>query len=191
MKKNIFISAISAAFILLSSFGFFGCKKDVNPGIVQQKNNDDAVLKSEHHGHDDDDTNEHGHGCTASFDLNVFLQGSGHSFGLLKFRQDPDPVHIVTLDTKVFRLAPNHTYLLQRAVDPMDCNCTSTSWLTLGNLLQPLSIVTNNHGDGRVVFSRDLSVAAPGTTFDIHFQVVDAVTGATVLTSNCRQFMVR
>lgn len=126
------------------------------------------------------------------FNLEVILRGEDKSFGHVKFRQANDATKIVTLDVWVRDLEPNHQYLLQRAVDiNLDGNCTSTSWLTLGKGLQPQTITTDEKGTGREELWRDLSAVATGTTFDIHFRVVDAVTLAVVLTSDCYQYTVR
>lgn len=174
----------------------FSCKKDTAALRDPQLNEQNSVgSNSKHHDEndeDEDDDNDH-NGCptTPRFDLNVLLKGSGHSFGFIVFRQNPDPAQIVTLDTWVFGLEPNHTYELQRAVDAMDCNCTSTAWLTLGNGTAPLVIKTDSRGFGKAQFSRNLSAFPPGTTFDIHFQVRDAVSQNVVLTSHCHQFTIR
>src|SRR5882724_2145909 len=78
---------------------------------------------------------------TPNFNLEVILRGEG--FGLIKFRQPNDDAFIVYLDVWLRDLAPNTSYLLQRAVDTnVDDNCTSTAWLTLGRGLQPQSITT-------------------------------------------------
>jgi hypothetical protein len=132
---------------------------------------------------------------TGPYDLDVVLRGETKthpSVGFIKFRQDPDPAQIITLDTWVSNLAPNHSYLLQRAVNPItDNTCTSTAWLTLGEGLQPLAIQTNDKGDGSANLWRDVSAVARGTSFNIHFQVVDAITLSPVLTSDCYQYTVR
>ena len=126
------------------------------------------------------------------FNLEVILRGETKSFGLIKFRQANDAAKIVTLDVWVRDLAPNHQYLVQRAVDTnLDGNCTSTTWLTLGKGLQPQTITTDERGTGREDLWRDLSASASGATFDIHFQVLDAATHAVVLTSDCYQYTVR
>jgi hypothetical protein len=115
-----------------------------------------------------------------------------HAAGFLKFRQDPDTARIVTLDTWVFNLLPNHSYSLQRAVDPIaSASCVSTTWLTLGEGLVPQTINTDAKGNGHEELFRDLTAAARGTQFRIHFQIIDAATGETVLTSDCFQFTVR
>lgn len=127
------------------------------------------------------------------FDLDVALRG-GKSLGYIKFRQDPDPAKIITLDTWVTGLEPNHHYLLQRAVDAInmvDGNCTSTTWLTLGKGLVPQSILTDDQGKGSEEFWRDITAIPSGSTFDIHFQVVDAETMAVVLSSDCYDYQVR
>ena len=61
-----------------------------------------------------------------NFNLEVILRGEG--FGLVKFRQPNDDSFIVNLDVWVRNLAPNTSYLLQRAVDTVvDDDCTSTT----------------------------------------------------------------
>ena len=126
------------------------------------------------------------------FNLDVTLNGSGTMKGSITFRQDPDTARIITLDTKLEQLQPNHEYLLQRAVDTqIDGNCTGTMWLTLGKGLTPQSIHTNGGGNGHEELWRDVSMIPAGTVFDIHFQVVDAATMAVVLTSGCYQYTAR
>jgi hypothetical protein len=126
------------------------------------------------------------------FNLEVILRGEGKSFGHVKFRQDNDAAKIVDLGVWVRDLEPNHAYLLQRAVNsPASGNCSSTSWLTLGSGLTPQAIMTDDKGTGQADLWRDLSALATGATFDIHFQVIDAITSAVVLTSDCYQYTVR
>jgi len=125
------------------------------------------------------------------FNLDVILRGERKQFGFVIFRQNPDAAKIITLDTWVLGLEPNHEYLLQRAVDTFDGSCTSTTWLTLGKGLTPQSIFTNDKGMGYENLWRDISAIASGTAFDIHFQVVDAETLAIVLTSDCYEYVVR
>ncbi len=126
------------------------------------------------------------------YNLDITLTGSGIEKGSISFRQDPDSARIITLDTKGEQLQPNHEYLLQRAVDTqIDGNCTGTSWLTLGKGLISRSIFTNPYGKGSEELWRDVSMIPAGTVFDIHFQVVDAVSMAVVLTSGCYQYTVR
>lgn len=127
-----------------------------------------------------------------NFNLEVILHGDGNAFGLVKFRQDNDVAKIVDLDVWVRDLQPNHEYKLQRAVDTnLDGNCTGTAWLTLGKGLTPQSIFTDQTGTGRQDLFRNLAAFPSGATFDIHFQIIDAVTGAVVLSSDCYQFTVR
>jgi hypothetical protein len=131
---------------------------------------------------------------TSCFNLNVTLHGKGTQSGYIKFRQDADSAKIITLETKISHLLPRHEYLLQRAVDAInvvDGNCTSTSWLTLGRGLTAQSILTNANGTGTEVLWRDVSTIATGSTFDIHFQVIDATNMAVVLSSDCYQYTVR
>lgn len=126
---------------------------------------------------------------TPNFNLEVVLRGDG--FGLVKFRQPNDADKIVYLDTWVHDLAPNTSYLLQRAVDTnVDDDCTSTRWLTLGKGLQPQAITTDASGTGREQLFRNLAAFPVGSRFDIHFRVIDAATGAVVLTSRCYQFTI-
>jgi hypothetical protein len=127
-----------------------------------------------------------------NFNLEVILHNEEQGFGLVKFRQDNDIDKIVTLDTWVRNLKPNHEYKLQRAVDTnLDGNCTGTAWLTLGKGLVAQSIFTDETGTGKEQLFRDLSAVASGSTFDIHFQIIDVENSAVVLTSDCYQFTVR
>jgi hypothetical protein len=126
---------------------------------------------------------------TPNFNLEVILRGDG--FGLVKFRQPNDDAAIVSLDIWLRGLSPNSEYLLQRAVDPVvDDACTSSGWLTLGRGLEPQSIITDDGGTGQQQLFRDLTAFPPGTEFDIHFRVVNAVTLAVVLESECYQFRI-
>jgi hypothetical protein len=130
--------------------------------------------------------------ASPNFNLEVILRGEGKAFGHVEFRQDNDTDKIITLNTWVRDLAPNHEYKLQRAVDTnLDGNCTGTAWLTLGKGAQPQSIFTDENGTGREELSRNVSAVPSGTTFDIHFQIIDAQSSAVVLTSDCYQFTVR
>jgi hypothetical protein len=125
-------------------------------------------------------------GETKNFDSKI------SPFGFIKFRQDPNVPLTITLDTWVFNLTPNHDYLLQRAVNPItDNDCTSTAWLTLGKGLVAQSIHTDAHGNGMENLFRNVPASSEGTTFRIHFQIIDAVSLATVLTSDCDQYTVR
>ena len=73
----------------------------------------------------------------------------------------------------------------------LDGNCTGTNWLTLGFGLTPQSIFTDDKGDGGETLWRDLSAAPTGSIFDIHFRVIDAISGEIVLESDCYQYTVR
>ncbi len=126
---------------------------------------------------------------TPHFNLQVVLRGEG--FGLVKFRQPNDDELVVYLDTWVRDLAPNTSYVLQRAVDTtIDGNCTSTSWLTLGKGAVAQAIVTDDKGTGREELFRSVSAFPPGSRFDIHFRVIDATTGSVVLESTCYEFTI-
>jgi hypothetical protein len=126
---------------------------------------------------------------TPNFNLEVVLRGQG--FGLVKFRQPNDDLLVIHLDTWVRDLAPNTSYLLQRAVDvTVDGNCTSASWLTLGKGTQPQAITTDAAGTGREDLFRSVAAFPVGTRFDIHFRVIEAATSAVVLASDCYQFTI-
>jgi hypothetical protein len=164
--KIIYKALIKTTFALALFVTFFGCKKYVIPP--------DAT----------------------AYDLNVTLRGEGKSafssHGFIEFRQDPDTARIIDLNTQVNNLEPNHSYLLQRAVNPItDSTCTSTAWLTLGLGLQPQAIHTDGHGDGNADLWRAVTSVARGTQFHIHFQVVDSTTLAPVLSSDCYNYTVR
>src|SRR3954447_20282795 len=131
---------------------------------------------------------------TPPFHLEVILRdiGDGKGFGHVTFRQRNDDSKVVLLDTWVRDLAPNHSYRLQRAVDQsLDGDCTSTAWLTLGRGLEPREIATDDRGTGREDLFRSLAALATGSQFDIHFQVIDAMTLAPVLQSGCYRYTVR
>jgi hypothetical protein len=167
----------------------FSCKKNYSSekgtATTNQKESSLAIASEKQM---DDDNN------TPSYNLEVNLYGEGNRNGHIHFRQDADPAKIITLDTKIHHLLPNHEYLLQRAVDPInmvDGNCTSTSWLTLGHGLTPQSILTNDKGNGEEELWRDVTAIPSGSTFDIHFRVIDAVSLEVVLTSDCYQYTVR
>lgn len=127
--------------------------------------------------------------ATVFSDLNVIFHGGENSVGFIEFRQYQN--HIIYLDTWVAGLEANHNYLLQRAVDPLDNNCTSTEWLTLGKGLQPQSIMTDSKGNGRAMLFSDVSAIPSGSTFDIHFQVLDESKSTVVLRSECYQYRVK
>lgn len=130
--------------------------------------------------------------ATPPFNNEIILRdvSGGNGFGHVKFRQPKDGDLIVYLDTWVRDLAPNASYRLQRAVDTnVNDDCTSTTWLTLGLGTTPQAIVTDDRGTGRAALWRTLTLSNLGTTFDIHFRVIDA-TSAVVLESACYQFVV-
>ena len=130
---------------------------------------------------------------TPPFNLEAVLRPAAgqDGFGLVKFRQPNDADRIMYLDVWVRDLAPNASYLLQRATDAVvDDNCTGTNWLTLGQGTTPLAITTDARGTGRAALFRNIAALEVGATFDIHFRVIDAVTQAVVLTSACYQFAV-
>lgn len=179
MQKIFKVSAIikKGLFITLMVI-FFSCKKDISKEeqslLTQQKIS--SASKTD----------------KPNYNLEVKLNGDGNRSGHIHFRQDKDPAKIITLDTKVHHLEPTTEYLLQRAVDVnLDGNCTGTNWLTLGHGLQPQSILTDHKGNGNEELWRDVSAIPSGTTFDIHFRVINKLTLAVVLTSDCYQYTVR
>ena len=126
---------------------------------------------------------------TPNFNLEVILRGDG--FGHVEFRQPNDDVAVINLDVWVRDLAPNTSYLLQRAVDTtIDGNCTSTAWLTLGKGAVAASIDTDERGTGRAELFRSVAAFPVGSTFDIHFRVIAAATSAVVLESGCYDFTI-
>jgi hypothetical protein len=126
------------------------------------------------------------------FNIEVILRSDGKAFGHIKFRQDNDVTKIISLETWVRDLEPNHEYELQRAVDQiLDGNCTGTNWLTLGKGLVPQSILTDDNGTGNEDLWRDISTVVTGSTFDIHFRIIDKTTSAIVLTSDCYVYTAR
>ena len=161
---------------------FISCQKEVS--------NNQPATESEFATSADNSTTP----ANPPFNLEVILSGEGQRFGHVKFRQDNDIDKIVNLGVWVRDLEPNHEYKLQRAVDAanvVDGNCTSTTWLTLGLGLTPQSIFTDENGTGNQDLWRSLAAFAAGTSFDIHFQVIDAATSAVVLTSDCYNFTIR
>jgi len=128
---------------------------------------------------------------TPNFNLEVILQGSDNGFGHVKFRQPNDDVLIIHLDTWVRDLSPNHDYRLQRATDgTVDDDCTGQNWLTLGEGLTPKAITTDDRGTGRAALWRSVAAFPVGSTFDIHFRIIDDATQAMALESGCYQFTI-
>ena len=127
-----------------------------------------------------------------NYNLDVILRGAGKMSGFIKFQQFSDRPATIFLDTSVQGLEPNTKYVLQRAVDTnLDGNCTSSAWLTLGKELVPHPILTDNAGSGSEDLFRGVAAIPSGSTFDIHFQIVNQATSAVVLTSDCYQYTVR
>ena len=135
-------------------------------------------------------------GSKPAFNLNVILtsptKGSRGS-GFLEFRQDPDTNRIIDLDTRVSHLEPNHAYILERAVNPIadSTGCSSTTWLKLGLGLVPQSIHTDAFGNGEADLWRNVTSAARGAAFHIHFQVIDSASSTPVLISDCYNYAIR
>ena len=178
MKKTTLHYSTSNA-IVLSFFLLLmiGCQKDVT-------NKDDTAVNT--------DIAKSATPAIPPFNIEVILRGDGKGFGHVKFRQDNDIAKIISLETWVRDLEPNHEYQLQRAVDQiLDGNCTGTNWLTLGKGLVAQSILTDNDGTGKEDLWRDVSSVSTGSTFDIHFRIIDKTSGAIVLTSDCYVYTVR
>jgi hypothetical protein len=154
------------------------CQKEAGDELQFQKGNAKSSVKAE----------------VPPFNLEVILRGEGPQFGHIKFRQDVDAAKIITLETWVRDLEPNHAYLLQRAVDAInvvDGNCTSNSWLTLGKGLVSQPILTDDKGTANEYLFRDITAIPSGSRFDIHFRVIDATTSEVVLNSDCYEYVVR
>ena len=113
MRKN---NLIAVTILLASTVIYFSCQKEISQIQKQQEEVSSASGNANSE--------------TPPFNLEVILRGEGNRFGHVKFRQDVDPEKIIVLGTWVRDLEPNHNYLLQRAVDPInviDGNCSSTS----------------------------------------------------------------
>jgi len=178
MKKTTLHYPASNAFVLsFLLLLMIGCQKDVTSKNDSDSNTDFVKSATP---------------ATPPFNIEVILRGDGKGFGHIKFRQDNDVAKIISLETWVRDLEPNHEYQLQRAVDQiLDGNCTGTNWLTLGKGLAEQSIHTDNDGTGNEDLWRDVSSASTGSTFDIHFRIIDKTSGAIVLTSDCYVYTVR
>jgi hypothetical protein len=116
--------------------------------------------------------------------------------GLIKFRQPVDDKVIVYLDVTLRRMARNHSYYVERGADPVvDGNCApdaeTAMWARLGQGPVPDAVNIDRKGNGRALLFRELPPTAVGVTFDLHFRVVDAITGAIVLRSRCFQYTAR
>jgi hypothetical protein len=130
---------------------------------------------------------------TPPFNNEIILRdvAGTRGFGHVKFRQPNDADRIVYLDTWVRDLQPNTDYQLQRATDVnVNDDCTGTNWLTLGRGAVPQSITTDWRGTGREALFRNLGMTAIGSTFDIHFRVIEQTSHAVMLESDCYQFVV-
>jgi len=180
MKTKLFYAALPAiVFLFVLSVVNFSCQKDISDNQKAQSTDptpDEIIAQAD----------------APSYNLNVKLNGESGS-GFVKFRQHPDTARIINLDTWLFDLKPNHTYLLQRAVNPIadPTQCSSTAWLTLGLGLTPQAIQTDDKGNGMEPLWRDITAIPRGTEFYIHFQVIDALTSEVVLSSDCYTYTVR
>ena len=127
---------------------------------------------------------------TPPFNLEVVLRGT-EGFGLVKFRQPNDDASIIDLDTWVRGLAPNTSYVLQRAAETnLDGVCTSTAWLTLGKGLVPQALTTDATGSAREALWRSVASLPVGSSYDIQFRVVNVATSDVVLTSDCYRYTI-
>lgn len=181
--KTKFLRAIMAglSFIIIVASISLSCQKDATQEKLQSNDPTPESIIAQ------------AGAAMSPYNLNVLLRGKGWSLGFVKFRQHPDTARIINLDTWLFNLKPNRAYLLQRAVnlitDPTECS--STAWLTLGKGLEPQAIHTNCRGYGAARLWRDVTSAARGSEFYIHFQVIDSLTSEVVLSSDCYQYTVR
>jgi hypothetical protein len=123
-------------------------------------------------------------------DLNVRLVNAGRGEGFIKFRQQDDGLAKIYLGTKIEGLDPDHDYFLQRAALTLGSGCVNSGWLTLGLGTVVTPIHTNAGGVGRADLFRNLPATLIGVSFDIHFQIIDAVSGEVVLESDCYQYIV-
>jgi hypothetical protein len=181
--QSLTANAFKTMTIMLLGFQLLSCKKASGPEEqpLIQKEEISSASKGNSSGE-------------AQYNLEVELRGEGNRGGHIHFGQDRDAAKIIELNTKVHNLEPNRGYLLQRAVDAInvvDGNCTSTSWLTLGYGLNPHAILTEEKGNGEDILWRDVTAIPSGSTFDIHFRVIDAITLEVVLVSDCYQYTVR
>ncbi|HEX7981529.1 MAG TPA: hypothetical protein VF461_23155 [Gemmatimonadaceae bacterium] len=127
------------------------------------------------------------------FNLEAVLRAPAgqDGFGLVEFRQPNDADQIAYLDVWVRNLAPNGHYIVKYATDAdVNGDCTNTDWVDLPRPFRPTPINTDDRGTGRGALFLDLSAFPVGSTFDIHFEVVDAFGGTVMLTSGCYQFTV-
>jgi hypothetical protein len=150
---------------------FWACQKNLSArqNAIQATNSEKTDSREKESG----DLSAH----IPPYNLNVFMHGQEASerseenersedrgFGFLRFRQNPDTARIIDLDISVFHLAPMHSYLLERAVDPITNNgCSSTAWLILGKGLVPQAIHTNHEGNGKADLFRNVTSVARGT----------------------------
>ena len=106
MKKRLLFVGL-----VLTSVSFFivSCSKD----SFQKQIDRQPLLK-------DDQAISSANATVPPFNLEVILRGEGTSMGHVKFRQDVADDKIINLDTWVKGLEPNHSYILQRAVDPIN-----------------------------------------------------------------------
>ena len=181
--KSSSVGSFTTAIILLLAFQLLSCKKANVPEVQQQPVNKHMSSASKPRS-----------SVESQYNVEVVLRGEGNRGGHIHFRQDRDAAKIIELNTKVHNLEPTREYLLQRAVDVInvvDGNCTSTSWLTLGYGLNPHAILTEEKGNGEDILWRDVTAIPSGSTFDIHFRVIDAITLEVVLVSDCYQYTVR
>jgi hypothetical protein len=189
LLKHIFVktTVINAALLKIASIVIFflalsSCKKDNNSQEPFLATKEEARMTSK----------AQSNSQSVNYNLEVVLRGERNRSGHIHFRQNKDAAKIITLDIKVHHLKPNHQYLMQRAVDViLDGNCTGTSWLTLGKGLMPQAIITDAKGNATEELWRDVTAIPSGSTFDIHFRVIDATTSDVVLWSDCYQYTVR
>src|SRR6266699_2877550 len=113
MKKIFYRSIISLFGIVIITYTISSCQKS---GIEPASDLNQEVARAA--------IDKAPTPANPNFNLEVILRNEDNGFGLVKFRQDNDIDKIVTLDTWIRNLKPNHEYKLQRAVDTnLDGNC--------------------------------------------------------------------
>jgi len=87
---------------------------------------------------------------------------------------------------------------LARQVDPLSrrgffmssAAAAAAGYTLAAGPVRAQAITTDETGTGREQLFRNLAAFPVGSRFDIHFRVIDAATGAVVLTSGCYQYTI-
>ena len=124
----------------------------------------------------------------------LFLRAAiENEFGFIKFRQDRYTAKIIILETvrnlnRIMNTCYSGPWTQQMLLMAI---AQVLSWLTLGKGLNSSIHLNRCHGNGNEQLWRDVTAAARGTSFDIHFRIIDATSMEVVLTSDCYQYTVR